>query len=284
MSGVDRPGYDLLRDPSNPATRKWSDMYATTRDGTRIAYSILGDANSAKKVALIHSLAMDRTFWQPVAEALSKDAAVLTIDCRGHGQSDKPQGPYTVEQFADDLADVMDAIGWKQATIGGCSMGGCVTLAFAIRHPQRVKSLGLFDTTACYNDLPAWQERADKGVSAGLASLIPFQKTRWFSDKFNAERTDVVQHCVDVFVANEPHAYRASCLLLGHADLRPGLASINVPTRIAVGEEDYATPVAMAEEMHRGIKGSTLQVLPGARHLSPLEVPDIIAGKLREIM
>ncbi len=259
-------------------------MFATTRDGTRLGYTILGDANAPKKVALIHSLAMDRAFWMPVAEKLAHEAAVLVIDCRGHGKSDKPKGPYSVEQFADDLADVMDAIGWKQATIGGCSMGGCVTLAFAIRHPERVKSLGLFDTTACYNDLAAWEERAEKGVSGGLSVLIPFQKTRWFSDKFNAEHPDVVQQCVDVFVANEPHAYHASCLLLGHADMRAGLASINVPTRIAVGEEDYATPPAMAEEMHRGIKGSTMSVIPGARHLSPMEVPDVIAGKLREIL
>ena len=259
-------------------------MFATTRDGTRIGYSISGDADSDRKVALIHSLAMDRSFWAPVAERLAKDAAVLTIDCRGHGASDKPKGSYTVEQFADDLADVMDAVGWKQATIGGCSMGGCVTLAFAIRHPQRVKGLGLYDTTACYNDLPAWQYRAEKGVSDGLASLTPFQKTRWFSDKFNAEHKDVVQHCVDVFVANEPHAYHASCLLLGHADLRAGLGSIKAETRIAVGEEDYATPPAMAEEMHRGIRNSKLTIIPGARHLSPLEVPDVIAGQLREVM
>ncbi|MDB5641753.1 MAG: putative lactone hydrolase [Hyphomicrobiales bacterium] len=259
-------------------------MFATTRDGTRIAYAILGDAKATKKVALLHSLAMDRAFWTPVAEKLATDAAVLVIDCRGHGLSDKPQGPYTVEQFADDLADVMDSIGWRQATIGGCSMGGCVTLAFAIRHPDRVKSLGLFDTTAFYNDLAAWEDRANKGVSGGLAVLIPFQKTRWFSDKFNAEHPDIVQSCVDVFVANEPHAYHASCLMLGHADLRAGLASIDKPTRIAVGEEDYATPLPMAQEMHAGIKGSTLKVIPSARHLSPVEVPDVIAGLLREVM
>ena len=259
-------------------------MFATTRDGTRIAYALHGDVNAPKKIALIHSLAMDRAFWAPVAERLAGEAAILVIDCRGHGLSDKPQGPDTVDLFADDLADVMDAIGWTQATIGGCSMGGCVSLAFAIRHPDRVKSLGLFDTTACYNDLAAWQDRADKGVSGGLAVLIPFQKTRWFSDSFNADHKDVVQACVDVFIANAPHAYHASCLMLGHADLRSRLADIDKPTRIAVGEEDYATPPAMAEEMHRGIRGSTLMVIPAARHLSPVEAPEVIAGLLRDVM
>lgn len=259
-------------------------MFAKTRDGMRIGYTIFGNANAGKKVALIHSLAMDRTFWQPVAEDLAKDAAVLVIDCRGHGQSDKPQGPYTVEQFADDLADVLDHLGWQQVTVAGASMGGCVSLAFAIRHAARVKSLGLFDTTAHYGDAKAWTERADKGVADGLASLIPFQKTRWFSDKFNAEHANVVQSCIDVFVANEPHAYHATCLMLGSADLRAGLAGIQVPTRILVGEEDYATPVAMAEYLHTHIKGSQLTIAKGARHLSPLEIPTVVAAKLREII
>lgn len=261
-------------------------MFAQTRDGTRIGYSIVGDANASKKIVLLHSLAMDRSFWMPVAEKLAKEAAILILDCRGHGQSDKPQGPYTAEQFADDLADVLDSIGWKNVTLGGCSMGGCVALAFAIRHPARLKSLGLFDTTACYGDdaHSAWKERADKGVSDGLASLIPFQKTRWFSDKFNAEHADLVQKCVDVFVANEPHAYHAACMMLGTADLRAQLGQINVTTRILVGEQDYATPLPMAETMHKGIKGSTLKVIPGARHLSPVEAPDVIAATLREIM
>jgi 3-oxoadipate enol-lactonase len=261
-------------------------MFAKTRDGIRIGYTIFGNANAEKKVALIHSLAMDRTFWQPVAEELAKDAAVLVIDCRGHGVSDKPQGPYTVDQFADDLADVLDHLGWNQVTVGGCSMGGCVTLAFAIRHKARVKSLVLCDTTAWYGeDAPkSWKERANKGVSDGLASLIPFQKSRWFSDAFNTAHDDVVQHCNKVFVANEPHAYHASCIMLGVADMRAGLAGINVPTRILVGEEDYATPVAMAEYLHANIKGSQLTIAKGARHLSPLEIPTQVAAKLREII
>ena len=261
-------------------------MFAKTRDGIRIGYTIFGNAHADKKVALIHSLAMDRTFWQPVAEDLAKDAAVVVIDCRGHGQSDKPQGPYTVDQFADDLADVLDHLGWSKVTVAGCSMGGCVSLAFAIRHKDRVKSLGLCDTTAWYGeDAPkSWKERADKGVADGLASLIPFQKSRWFSDAFNAAHDDVVQHCNKVFVANEPHAYHASCIMLGVADMRAGLAGINVPTRILVGEEDYATPVAMAEYLHAHIKGSQLTIAKGARHLSPLEIPGEVAAKLREII
>ena len=68
-----------------------------------------------------------------MAERLAKDTAVVTFDCRGHGASDKPAGPYTVEQFADDIADMLDQLGWDKALVAGASMGGMVALAFAAR-------------------------------------------------------------------------------------------------------------------------------------------------------
>lgn len=261
-------------------------MHAVMSDGTRIAYVIHGDPKSSNRVVLLHSLAMDHTFWNPVAQALSSEAAVLTVDCRGHGASDKPAGPYTVEQFADDLAQLMTHIGWESAVVAGASMGGCISLAFAIRHPARTKGIGLFDTTSCYGDnaLPAWEERAAKAMNEGLEGLIAFQTTRWFSDRFRERSPDVVQACVDVFLRNELPAYAATCVMLGKADLRPLLHTIKAPARIIVGDEDYATPIPMAQTMHAGIAGSTLRIVPGARHLSPLEIPDDVVAELRVLL
>ena len=261
-------------------------MMAKTRDGVEIVYDIHGDKSSGKRIALVHSLAMERGFWDGVVAKLGNKAAILTLDCRGHGQSGKPKGPYTVEQFADDLADVMTAAGWDKATIAGCSMGGCVALAFAIRHPGRTKSLGLIDTTAWYGaDAPkAWNERADAAATKGLASLADFQMTRWFSDAFRTSGNPIVKKAMDVFLANEVPAYADTCRMLGSADLRNGLASLDVPTRIVVGEEDYATTVDMAKAMNAGIKGSTMLVLAKARHLTPLEVPEKIAPELEGLL
>jgi 3-oxoadipate enol-lactonase len=261
-------------------------MHATMSDGARIYYALAGDPASPRRVALLHSLAMDHTFWTPVVERLSGEAAVITVDCRGHGRSDKPAGPYSVELFANDLAGVFDHAGWDRAVVGGCSMGGCVSLAFAIGHSARVSGLGLFDTTAWYGaDAPAaWEERAEKALAEGLSSLVAFQKTRWFSDGFRERRPDVVQAAVDVFLANDIPAYAESCRLLGAADLRGRLASIKAPTRIIVGSEDYATPPHMAKTMHEGIGGSVMDVVEGARHLSPMEIPDRIADELRALL
>jgi 3-oxoadipate enol-lactonase len=121
---------------------------AQTRDGTRIAYAILGHDDGRPRFALVHSLAMDHRFWRPVAELLAKNAAVLVYDCRGHGHSGKPAGPYRVERFADDLADLLDHVGWPSAIVAGASMGGCITLAFAAAYPARAAAIGLVDTTA----------------------------------------------------------------------------------------------------------------------------------------
>ena len=262
-----------------------ADGLAKTRDGTNIRFLLHGDdGDETRRAVLVHSLAMDATFWLPVIERL--DAAVLVCDCRGHGESDKPAGPYTVELFANDIADVMDHVGWDSALVAGASMGGCISLAFAAAYPQRTRALGLIDTTAWYGaDAPKqWAERAEKAAKEGMAALVGFQTTRWFGDAFRANNPDIVKDSVDVFLRNDVNAYVETCKMLGSADKRAALPLLKMPTAVIVGEEDYATPIAMAEALHQGIAGSTLTVVPKARHLTPLEVPDTIAAELDRLM
>src|SRR5262249_34526822 len=114
---------------------------ARLRDGTRLVYDIHGRDDGRPRLVLIHSLGMDRALWDPVIATLRDSATILAHDCRGHGASDKPPGPYLIEQFADDLAELMDHVGWRAAIVAGASMGGCTTLAFAQRHASR--ALGL---------------------------------------------------------------------------------------------------------------------------------------------
>jgi 3-oxoadipate enol-lactonase len=255
------------------------------RDGTPIAFSVANSAGD-RRVALVHSLAMDGEFWRPAVEHLSDRTSVLLIDCRGHGSSGKPAGAYSLEQFADDLSDVMDGIGWPSAVVMGASMGGSVALAFAMQHASRTDGLGLVDTTAWYGpEAPKqWEERAQRALSQGLASMVDFQKTRWFGDKFRAEHPKTVELAVETFLKTDPTAYAATCRMLGSFDLRPGLGSLKMPVRIVVGEEDYATPVDMAKVLNEGIAGSALTVLSGRRHLTPLEDPQAIAAELERLL
>lgn len=265
-----------------PRTGEWTST--RMRDGAQIAYRLTKGAGR-RRFALVHSLAMDGTFWDRTAALLGDDADILVHDCRGHGRSDKPAGPYTVAQFADDLAEIFAAVGWDKAVVAGASMGGCVSLAFAAAHPGKVAGLGLVDTTAWYGAAAPqqWEERAQKGLQEGLAALIPFQVSRWVTEAFKEANPDLIDAAIATFLANDPAAYVETCRMLGVADLRAALPGFAFPTRILVGEEDYATPVAMAEAMRDAIPGARLRVLPGARHLTPLECPEVIAGELREL-
>ena len=254
------------------------------RDGTTLRHSIVGNGDGPR-IALIHSLAMDHTFWNPVVARLEGSAQLLTYDCRGHGVSDKPPGPYSIDLFADDLSDLLDAAGWKKTIVAGASMGGSVALGFAAKYSERLAGLGLFDTTAWYgpNAPSSWEERAAKAKTDGLSGLVGFQKTRWFGDAFREQHPDVVDASVATFLANDVGAYAETCRMLGNFDLRSSLEEIAVPTAIAVGEEDYATPPSMANDLHAAIKHSTFTIIKSGRHLTPLEKPDEIATQLKAL-
>ena len=259
---------------------------ARAKDGTKLVYKLWPSSAAKGRMVLLHSLAMDHSFWIPMIDKLGGAAEVLAMDCRGHGASGKPPGPYTVELFADDLAAVMDDAGWDKALIAGCSMGGCVALAFAAAYRERATALGLIDTTAYYGDNApkAWEERAQKALQEGMAALVGFQKSRWFGDAFREANPDVVDAALDIFLANDIPAYAETCRMLGACDLRTAMPKFDFPTRIIVGEEDYAAPVAMAEAMRDAIPGSTMLVIEKARHLTPLEVPDLIAKEMLELL
>ncbi|WP_288940836.1 alpha/beta fold hydrolase [uncultured Roseovarius sp.] len=255
-----------------------------TRDGTPIVFETVG--NGQNRIAFCHSLAMDRSFWRPVVDALGEDTTALIWDARGHGQSGKPAGPYTVELFADDLAAIFDALGWDDAVVCGASMGGCVALAFAGGHAGKLSGLGLFDTTAWYGPTAEsdWLARADKARENGLASMVDFQVTRWFTDAFREANPDTVEMCVNAFLANDIDAYYETCLMLGRADLRAALPGIDVPVEIVVGREDYATPPEMAEALRTAIAGAEMEIIEDGRHLTPLEYPERLASHVRKII
>jgi len=258
-----------------------------TSDGTSIAYTHRrAPKPGAPRIALVHSLALDRRLWDGVVERLEAEAEVLTYDCRGHGLSDRRAGSYTAQLFARDLSELFDRVGWQSAAVAGCSMGGNVAQAFAAEHPGRASALGLIDTTAWYGaDAPArFKERADAARVQGMHGLVDFQLIRWFSDEFRASHPEVVKRTADVFTANDVDCYAAGCALLGSVDMRPYLESFRMPVAIVLGEEDYATPFSMARQLHEAIAQSTLTIVPLARHLTPIEHPERIASELRGLL
>ena len=231
---------------------------------------------------LMHSLAMDHSFWRSVAPALAKEGPVLCVDLRGHGRSSKPQGPYSIAGMAGDVRALLDHLKIDQVIVAGASMGGCVALQFAIDNPDITRALGLIDTTSWYGENAAadWANRAAKARLEGFGSLVGFQQTRWFGEPFRERHPQIVQECVDVFLANDLDGYEGACHAMGAFDARAKLAGLRMPVSIVVGTEDYATPVAMAEALYQGIPGSRMKTIEGARHLTPLEVPHEITRML----
>lgn len=257
-----------------------------TSDDCAIAYALRGSPKpGAPRLVLIHSLALDASIWDNVVAELGEEAQILTYDCRGHGRSGKPHMPYSMELFARDLAELLDHVGWRTAVVAGCSMGGCVAQAFGGIYTSRAAALGLIDTIAWYgDDAPkAWRERAENARAKGLSGMVNFQTTRWFGDRFRNEHADTVRALTDVFLANDLDCYANTCQMLGGADLRPYLHSLGMPVAIVVGEDDYATPVAAARQMRAAIPQSTLTIIPGGRHLTPVECPAEIASQLRTL-
>lgn len=258
---------------------------ARANDGCQLFYRVHPKPGKAR-VVLIHSLALDTSVWGAVVRELAPEFEILVYDCRGHGRSDRVPGPYTTRLFADDLAAILDHAGWPAATIAGCSMGGCVTQAFAAAYPERAQALGLIDTTAWYGPTAAadWGGRAAKAAESGFPGMIAFQVTRWFSDPFRVAHPEIVDATSQVFLGNDLACYQASCVMMGQLDFRASLASFRMPVSLIVGEEDYATPVAMSHVLHDALPGSTLQVIRGGRHITPVQCPDEIAGYLRELV
>lgn len=234
---------------------------------------------------LLHSLALDRHVWDGLLPTLRRHRTVVTVDLRGHGAS-PPSAEFTIEQMADDVAATLDAAGIERVAVAGLSLGGSVAQAFASRHVDRTSALALIDTTAWYGpDAPAqWAQRAAKARGSGMRSLSEFQLARWFSDGFRRNHPQLCQGLLETFARNDLTSYEATCHALGAFDLRDEVTAVRVPTLLIVGSEDPATPPSHAQDLSERIPDASLHVLQGARHLTPVERPEEVAGLLERFL
>jgi 3-oxoadipate enol-lactonase len=258
---------------------------ARAEDGCGLYYRLYPAAEKPR-LALVHSLALDGSIWNNVVQALGSEMEILVYDCRGHGKSEKRPGKYSPQLFARDLAAVMDACNWKSAFVAGCSMGGCVALAFGTVYPQRTRGLALVDTSAWWGETARedWQARADAAAKDGLAPMVSIQLSRWFTDEYRAAHPDVVEAITRVFLASDVACYQSSCAMLGETDLRETAKSCRDPVAVVVGEDDQATPVHMSQTLLDLTPNSTLMIIPEGRHLTPIEFPGEVAGAIRELV
>ena len=149
----------------------------------KTSYRLEGPAD-APVVTLAHPLGATLEMWEAQAAALRPRFRVLRYDIRGHGGSEVPVGPYTLEQMADDFLELLDARGIRETHFVGLSMGGLIGMTAALRFPDRIRRLVLCDTTAQYG--PAvegmWHDRLRVAETEGMTeTLIERTMAIWFT-------------------------------------------------------------------------------------------------------
>ena len=247
-------------------------MTTTRIDDIQLAYDDVGVGHA---IVLIHGYPFNRSLWTEQTEALTSRFRVVTPDLRGFGESDRSEGPVTMNRMARDVAELMDQLGIEQAVIGGLSMGGYVALAFVKQFPSRVKALVLADTRAQADSEEGKQTRhqqAEKALSEGMAGIADAMLPKLLTPDTVSKRPEVVKRVRDMMLKTKPQG--AASALLGMAqrdDLSEFISTIRVPTMIVVGREDALTPLADSEKMQSKIAPSRLVVIENAGHVSNLE-------------
>jgi 3-oxoadipate enol-lactonase len=231
----------------------------------------------APVVTLTHPLGVTLTLWDDHVAALTQRYRVLRYDVRGHGGSDVPPGPYTLEQMAGDLFDLLDNLGIMETHFVGVSMGGLIGMTAALTRPSRIKSLVLCDTTAYYGPgvRPMWEDRIRVAESDGMtAALVDRTMAIWFTEAFRTRHGNAVERIASMLRQSDPRGYAAAIRAIGFVDLTDRIGAIRCPTLVMVGEQDPGTPPAMARVIHERIAGSELRVIPGAMHCAVVEDAD----------
>ena len=245
----------------------------TTGDGVRLAYRVDGEAN-APPLLFVNSLGTDLRMWEPQAVCFSRRFRVIRYDTRGHGRSDAPPGPYTIERLGGDILALLDSLSVERAHVCGLSLGGLTALWLAAHHPGRLRSAILANTAARIGTVEGWSARIEAVRAGGMPAVRETVLERFFSAAFRRAHPEVVDAIGDTLVATDPLGYIAACSALRDTDLRAEVSAVRVPSLVVAGALDESTPPSQAEELHTAIPGSKLVVLPEAAHLSNLEQPE----------
>lgn len=246
------------------------------------------DAGSGPAVVLLHAFPFDRELWQPqIAPLVEAGYRVITPDLPGFGRSPLPPGPLSIEGMADAVATLLTRLGVERAVVGGLSMGGYVSLAFARRYAARLRGLILADTKAAPDDA-AGRDNRDKAIAAvrthGVEAFVRAMLPKLLGPQ--TPHDSEVAEAVRAIMGRQPAegVIAALAALRDRPDATPGLAAIAVPTLVVVGEQDAITPPAVAEQLAAAIPHARLVRIPAAGHLPNRENPEAFTAAVRDFL
>jgi 3-oxoadipate enol-lactonase len=253
-------------------------MPVVQANGIEIYYEVQGEG---EPLVLIPYLAADQACYAFQVAEYAKHFTCFTVDLRGAGLSGKPEGTYTTDLLADDVAAFMQAAGIEKAHVSGLSLGAATGMFLAAKHPELVKSLSLhsaWDATDPFlrTVVEGWRIMAqglDDVTDMVITGIFPW----CFTPELYAARPEYIQSLAD-FVRSRPMPpvdafLRQSGAVLGH-DATAALNSITAPTLITFGARDMCTSTRFAAPLSEGISGSELIVFSDAAHAPIYEVTE----------
>ena len=254
-------------------------------NGITLAFT---DQGTGFPLVFIHAFPLNRTMWQEQARALSSQFRVITIDLRGHGESDAPLWHYTLDQAADDVRSLLDHLSIRHAVFVGLSMGGYILFAFYRKYPELVKGLVLADTRAqadTEDGKRARFEMAQIAYKQGAGAIADIMVPKLLSPATIRTRPELVQGVRTMIENNQVSGIAGDLMAMAErSDSIPLLEQITCPTQIIVGELDLPTPPSDAKLMADRIPNARLAVIPEAAHLSNLEQPDLFNDMVRSFV
>ena len=247
-------------------------MPSVTRDGVTIDYAVDGDPDGPT-VLLLEGLGYGRWMWRWLAEALADDHEVLRPDNRGTGDSDAPEGPYTVAEMAADAAAVLDDRGVDAVHVCGASMGGMIAQELALAD-DRVASLSLLWTSPGGDEATPTPPAVQEHIISAPEDADPRERIRYLmepavSDGFYEREPELVDRIVDWRLAGDatPAGREAQAGAVAAFDASDRLGDLSVPTLILHGTADRVLPVENADLLAELLPHAEVELFEDGPHL-----------------
>jgi len=247
-------------------------------NGIQLAYARRGHGTP---LVLLHGYPLDHHLWDEVLPYLEDAFEVILPDLRGFGESTTVDIPYTMDDYASDIAGLLDQLGIQKAAIVGHSMGGYVALAFARLYPERVRGLGLVSSQVLADPPDRKEGRyksaadvAEKGIGGVVETMTP---------KFTSDER-LQAFAQKSMERQQPAAYIGALKAMAERmDSTPLLSSFNFPMVIVHGDADALIPINRAREVKAAIPGAHLVELIGAGHMPMMEAKEKTAEALKHL-
>lgn len=242
-------------------------------------YDISG---SGPDLLMVHGIGANRHVWDSLIEHLSPYFRCISYDLPGHGVSEIPPTPMTLEELVTDLERLQDALGITKAHVIGHSLGGMIGPAYARHRPDRVLSLGLLSTAAFRSPEDSAKVKAVvSGMRArSVAADLDVLNTRWFTDDFAHRHPEIIERRRQQVLDTDPDVFLNVFDIYAETEMSPWLSEIHQPALVLTGENDGGCNPGLNRQIATALPNSRLVILPDVKHAILLEAPDAVANEL----